>query len=104
VVLVCLAICCWWLCVMRLQQQLQSLHGSASGSLYTYCGSLAHCFSFTPNSSRRRISNSFDCSYFLPTGLPCPALIEGYIPSLIASCYAEFGCYHWKTTRFYRDT
>lgn len=40
------------------------------------------------------VSHCFACSWdhFLPTGLPSPALIWQFQPSVIAFCYGVFSC------------
>lgn len=37
---------------------------------------------------------------FPPTGLPCPALIWGFVPCLIVSCYDMFSGYPWDACPF----
>lgn len=42
---------------------------------------------------------------FPPTGLPHPDLIRGFVPVLIASCYAVFSWYPWEACSFFlRET
>jgi len=47
-------------------------------------------------------SRYFACSWnlFPPTGLLCPALIFGFVPRLIAFCYATFGRYPQEAWSF----
>ena len=51
------------------------------------------------------VSDTFACSwnYFPHTGLTCPVLIWGYVPSFIVSCYALFCWYPWKACSFLKE-
>lgn len=67
----------------------QRLHGSALGPLHTaYCVCLAWGLYETCNSGTGDISDSFAFlwDHFPHLGLPCPALIWRFMPSLIATC------------------
>lgn len=48
------------------------------------------------------MSDSFACfgDSFLPTGISRPALIRGFVPSLIKARYAMFGSYPWEACPF----
>lgn len=69
-------------------------HGSSLGLLCIH-GSLRWGFLVVLTMLQ---SDSFVCLWdpFPPTGLPHPALIWGFVPSLTASCYAEFNWYLWE--------
>ena len=48
------------------------------------------------------VFDSLACSWdpFPPTGLPCPALILGFVSGLVVSCYAVFSWYPWEACSF----
>lgn len=48
------------------------------------------------------VSDSFACPWdtFPPAGLPHPALIRRFVPSLIVSCYTMFSRYLWEACSF----
>lgn len=50
----------------------------------------------------RVVSDSFACSWdlFPPAGLPLPALMWDFMPSLVQSFYAVFGWYLWEDCSF----
>lgn len=79
----------------RLKQQSRTLHGSDLGPLDVGHDCIGWCSRGTPNSRSVYVgvSESFACIWdpFPTTGSLHPALIGGFVRSLIVTCYAMLG-------------
>lgn len=72
------------------------------GHLHICYGCIVWCSWETSNTGIWAISDSFTYSWdsFLSTGKLCPALIKGFVPSLIVTCHAMFGWHPWEAASF----
>ena len=72
------------------------------GPLHTHCDCLDSVFVVLASVGVRV---SFICFWnpFPPIGLLHSTLTREFMPSLIASCYAIFGLYPWKTCFFLKE-
>ena len=86
----------------RERKQSQNLHRSALGALHIYYCCVVWLSCGTTNSGVEGVSDSFACPQdpMPPTWVPQLALIQIFVPSLIASCYVVLGWYPWKVWSF----
>lgn len=64
---------------------------------------LVWCFVGTPDSGSGAVSGPFVCSWgpFIPAGLSCPALMKGFVLSLVVSCDVMFSGCPWRPALFW---
>lgn len=66
---------------------------------------LVWCFGGTPDSGSGPVSGPLVCSWepFIPAGSPRPALMKGFVLSLVVYCYVMFSGCPWRPALFWGE-